>query len=289
MEEFKFIEPMKAKLSDVEFLSRVDNDTRWAAGEKFDGYREQLHLGRTSNELFSSAGNSHIARVPQFNIVVPELAGTVLDCEGMAPTRRLEDNATCFRSGGATDWQKQHGQAFLVAFDLLQHKGRDMMHLPFVERRFYLERVIGELIVGYGWQHIRKEKLVREDKLSYFQAIVARSVEEGHEGVILKDMTALYQPCRRGNAWLKVKRFERLEYEIVGFEQGSGKYSELVGAVVYGKDGNAIGSASGMSDDERIMMTARPEEYIGRVGMFECQEVTSYGCMRHPRWIGLKK
>lgn len=293
METFSYIEPMKAKLSDVEFLERVNNDHRWGAGEKFDGYRELLYLGAERNEMFSSLGTSHIDKVPQFKQLVKELAGTVIDCEGLSPTRRLEDNASCFKSDppNAIDWQRRNGNATLAVFDVLRYKGLDVTKEQFGSRRTTL-MWIATILQKCDFP-IRLEELVFENKLAYYKKIVARSAAEGHEGIILKDMFAPYTPGKRGNAWLKVKRRERLKYHITGFLPGCGKFDGMVGAVIYGAFGHDdfydIGSASGMDDAVRQDMMDHPDKYLHQEAWFECQEITSNGVMRHPRYKGLVK
>ena len=288
MIEFEPVVPMKARLSDVSFLAQVDDDVTRAAGEKFDGYREILYLGAERNEMLSSLGTSHIDKVPQFQTVVPELAGTVLDCEGLAPTRMLEDNASCFKSypENAIAWQREHGQARLVAFDLLYRNYQDMTSLPFIERRVYLEEVVARLIVIYGWEQLRIEELVRVGKLAHYQRIVARTQSEGHEGVILKHLGASYEPGRRSPNWLKVKREEVVIATITGFTPGCGKYDGLIGSVMF-KGGGVEGTASGMDDAERVYMTEHPEHYVGKRARFVGQSKTRFGALRHPRFKGL--
>lgn len=286
-----FIPPMKAKLADEVFLTSIDDDPTWVAGEKFDGFREQLHLLTTGNELLSSEGNSHIAGVPQFKTLVPTLHDTILDSEGMAPTRRLEDNSTCFKvvahPEDAIAWQDEHGMAFLVIFDILRYKGLDTVDLPFYKRRVLLESAFKELTRYCLFNtQVRLERLVVKGKLQYFREIVARTKVEGHEGIVLKDLGAAYKPGRKGNAWLKVKRYETLVYRIAGFlSSGStDKYAGQIGSIVYGDN---IGSASGIDDDTRLDMTKYPEKYVGKLAWFECQEITDMGVMRSPRFKGL--
>ena len=279
-------EPMKAKTSDVLFLERVSNDARWGAGEKFDGYREVLYLGKRSNEMLSSLGNSHIAKCPQFQVVLPELSDTVLDCEGLSPTRRLEDNASCFKADApnAIAWQKKYGEATLVVFDILQFCGRDVTKEQFIDRIPLLTRVMARL------SHVipvKQEVLIYRKKSDYYNKIIARTQMEGHEGIILKDLYAPYTSGKRTNAWLKVKRIEHLQYLIKGFIPGCGKYDGQVGAIVYGTTNRDIGTSSGMDDNVRDDMTQHPKNYIGHKAHFECQEVTSNGVMRHPRYKGL--
>ncbi len=281
-----YIEPMKAKLSDTGFLESVSDDTRWGAGEKFDGFRELLYLEADHNLLLSSGGNNHLPCVPQFNVVIPELAGTIVDCEGLSPTRRLEDNSTCFKSPSypqyAIQWQQEHGLATLVVFDILRYKGQECMGIEFEKRRVLLKIVVDKLIAA--GMPVRMEQLVMTGKLNFFYGIIKRTREEGHEGIILKDMKALYYPMKRANAWLKVKRFEILVYPICGFMGGTGKYTNMVGAVCYGDN---LGTASGMDDAVRQDMTDHPEKYKGKLAYFKCQEITDMGVMRHPDYLRL--
>lgn len=288
MEDYHIIQPMKAKLSDPTFLAQVSDDKSWAAGEKLDGYREILYIGAKRNEMLSSLGTSHIAQTPQFGRGVYDLRGTVLDCEGLSPTRYLEDTATCFKSGGAVQWQKEHGQAFLLAFDILYYLGRPVFSLPFRERVVLLSEVIGRLKKVEGFGDVRQEKLVYEGKMEYWESIVARKQTEGHEGVILKLLSAPYSPGKRGNAWLKVKREETVIATITGFLPGCGKFEGMIGSVVF-KNGVVEGSASGMDDDERRHMTEHMNEYLGQQAIFVGQSITRYGALRHPRYKGLVK
>ncbi len=293
-DNFDFIPPMKASLSGVEFLEKVSNDTLWYAGEKFDGYREQLHLGAESNEMFSSNGNSHIDKCPQFKVLVPEYAGTVLDCEGLSPTRMLEDNAACFKSDSARAiaWQSKYGLASLVAFDILRYKGSNCMHLPFTSRRALLVDVVNDLRRHsfYNTQ-LKLEELVLANKLGYYEKIVARTQAEGHEGVILKSAGAIYVPGGRGTAWLKVKREETLECTITGFIPGTGQFTNMVGSLMFVGESNGVkftGYTSGMNFDERKDMTEHfNEKYRGRRCYVTCQEITRMGSLRHPRYMGM--
>ncbi len=286
--EFEFIPPMKAHLSDITFLEQVDNDERWGAGEKFDGYREILYLGKGENEMLSSAGNSHIAKCPQFQMLVPELAGTVLDCEGLSPTRMLEDNAACFKADpvNAVTYQKCVGWARLVAFDVLRYKGEDTTHLPFETRHKILQEI------AY-WGYLRSmpitnEILVMHSKLAMWKQIVARKQNEGHEGIILKRMDALYRPGRRDTAWLKVKRQETLVCTITGFiEAIPGKFGGMVGSISFTSEGGIAGWTSGMDDTVRADMTQNWSKYLGKKCYIACQEVTRLGALRHPRYLGM--
>jgi len=276
---------MLAKPSSIDFLRQVENDSNWVAVEKFDGYRQLLYLGSQGNHLYSRYGNDHILNCPQFQTLVPELDGTVLDCEGMAPTRRLEDNAACFKAypENAIAWQRANGNAFLVAFDLLSYMGEDMVGRPFRERVGPLAEVVSVLS---SRMPLRLEVLKFEGKENYYRSLVT----DGGEGIILKNLQAVYTLGKRTNAWLKVKRLEQHEYYVCGFlPAAEGKFEGLVGSVLYTDSplNPAIGASSGMDDSTRVDMTQFPDKYLGQRALFECQRLTDRGVMRHPRWKGL--
>jgi len=285
-----FITPMKAKRLYLDYLEEVSDDTRWAAGLKHDGYREQLHLLNTGNTLSSAEGNDHLKGVPQFTKVIPELHDTIFDCEGLAPTRRLEDNGTCFKTSAypefAIAWQKEYGLAFLEVFDILKYKGLYTLDLPFYKRRVLLENAFA--ILTKSGMPVHLEQLVMTGKLAYFHQVITRPKEQGHEGIMLKDMQAPYKPGARGPAWKKIKRFETLICKITGFldSASTDKYEGQIGSVVYVYKG-CVGSSSGLNDDLRLDMTKHPEKYVNRLAWFQCQEVTDAGVMRSPSYKGL--
>ena len=54
-------------------------------------------------------------------------------------------------------------------------------------------------------------------------AFAAETVAAGHEGVVLKDLSAPYAAGRRGSAWVKVKPRHTLDLVVLAVEWGSGR------------------------------------------------------------------
>ncbi|MEM3426747.1 MAG: hypothetical protein QW212_00605 [Nitrososphaerales archaeon] len=270
---------MKPHTTSLEFLAQVSDNPSWLAGEKFDGYRELWYINEARNDLISSGGNSHIAGLPQFQQGIPELAGTILDCEGMAPSRRLEDNAACFKSSAAIEWQQKHGWAVLVIFDILRYRGRMVVDLPFSERRALLEKVFVKLPSS----NVVLETLVVKNKLGYFHEVVSR----GGEGIVLKHRDAPYAMGKRSGAWLKLKRLETAVATVVGKLPGVGQFEGLIGSLEVVTDSGYRAWVSGMSYSERVYMTEHFQELLGEKVVIEYQQVTSGGALRHPRYRGM--
>jgi ATP-dependent DNA ligase len=132
------------------------------------------------------------------------------------------------------------------------------------------------------------ETLVARDKRQFYDYVV---MELNGEGVMIKDLNGFYYPGER-RIW-KVKKTLMRDYHILGFTPGKGKYSSVIGAIIYGiklPDGTTqvVGKASGMTDAERIEFAKSPEAFIGKLAEFEGQEEGKGGALRHPRFRRLR-
>jgi DNA ligase-1 len=68
------------------------------------------------------------------------------------------------------------------------------------------------------------------------EAFYKKALSSGHEGLIIKDTRALYQPGRRvAGGWLKVKpTMENLDLVVIGATWGTGKRAGWLGSLVLG-------------------------------------------------------
>ena len=109
-------------------------------------------------------------------------------------------------------------------------------------------------------------------------------VEEGYEGVMVKDLEALY---RRGRGYevMKVKSFHDADVEVLRVEEGKGKFRDKCGTLVVDFNGVEVGVGSGMDDELRQEIWNNPNDYIGRLIEVRYQEVTPDGSLRFPTFI----
>lgn len=119
-------------------------------------------------------------------------------------------------------------------------------------------------------------------------AVYSEIRANGGEGVIVKDMAAAYE-MRRSYAWMKIKDCQSLEAKVVGVERGTGRLSNAAGAIVVDVDGVQVKVGSGLTDGlrEEIWGTfvTQPGRILGRLAEIEYHEKTSYGSLRHPRFV----
>lgn len=101
---------------------------------------------------------------------------------------------------------------------------------------------------------------------------VQRGLE--HEGVMINLADECYQ-FTRTNALLKVKVMQDCDLEITGVQEGQGKFAGTLGALIVDYKGTPVGVGSGISDEVRREIWAKPDKYIGRVATIQYFEETN--------------
>ena len=93
-------------------------------------------------------------------------------------------------------------------------------------------------------------------------------IEQGYEGIMLKDPEALYV-CKRDVAWLKMKPFIEVSLTVTAVEEGTGRNEGKLGALVCEgvDDGKRIlvNVGSGFSDAQRDEYWVDKETMVGQV------------------------
>jgi bifunctional non-homologous end joining protein LigD len=218
----------------------------WVAEPKLDGARFRIYLGKTGNT--SNTGRRSLQTMkftdrtdnfPQFrDTVVPELAGTVLDGEILAPDEPIEIKPGVFTQGtlnavmslvninpkDSVTRQKKHGKARFVAFDVTMVNGEDVTGLPYTERRKMLEMIMPVLAA-------REPAFQMAIQMPANRESINLALAEGMEGVMLKKKDGKYVPGQRMASWQKIKRLSTADFFIVGSVPGKGQNAGKVGSL----------------------------------------------------------
>jgi len=118
------------------------------------------------------------------------------------------------------------------------------------------------------------------------------SVEEGYEGIMIKNMDAPYE-CKRSDFWMKWKPTITVDLNIVGFEEGTGRNLGRLGAIMCEGEDNGrkirVNVGSGLSDSDRDEYWLNRDTLLGDVVEVEADAVTqnqdgSYS-LRFPRFM----
>ncbi|MFI1438293.1 ATP-dependent DNA ligase [Streptomyces fructofermentans] len=198
-----------------------------AVEEKLDGIRVQVHRDGDSVHLYTRTLDDITDRLPEVAAAVRGLRGErfVLDGEVLAlgaDGRPRSFQETAGRVGSRVDVASA-AEAVPVSpvfFDALSVDGRDLLDLPFAERRTELEGLVPE--------PMRVRRVVVADPAdegagAAAERFLADTLARGHEGVVLKALDAPYSAGRRGASWLKVKPVHTLDLVVLAAEWGHGR------------------------------------------------------------------
>jgi DNA ligase 1 len=118
------------------------------------------------------------------------------------------------------------------------------------------------------------------------------AVAQGFEGILVKDLDAPYE-CRRSSFWLKWKPVLSVDLPIVAFEEGTGKNTGKLGALVCeGVDNGKnikVNVGSGLTDEQRDEFWNNRSLLIGQTVEILCDVITQNQAggysLRFPRFL----
>jgi ATP-dependent DNA ligase len=168
--------------------------------------------------------------------------------------------------------------AVYVAFDLLASGDRDLLELPFEERRAMLE----ELLAGDSFAAAPIELMPTAGT-----AAEADVWLQGAEGAIAKERTAPYRPGER-RGMVKVKRVRTIDAVVVGWRPG--KAEGTVGALILGlydgPDLRVVGHCSGLTASEKRRLVGFLEPY--QSGERGSADASRWSAGKELEWVGLR-
>jgi ATP-dependent DNA ligase len=211
-----FIEPMECLPVD-----KLPAGANWSHEIKFDGYRLQA-VNQKTLTLYSRRRNVLNGKFPCIAEALKGIPhGTVVDGElvALAPDGRPNFNLL-------QNFRSAESHLMFYAFDLLVHEDRDLTHLPLVERRKWLQRVIRQN------EHVNLSVVSTgsgEDMLEFVR-------HHRLEGVIAKRTDSVYQPGKRTGLWRKLKVNLGQEFVVGGYIPSNLGLDSLVIGFYRGKD-----------------------------------------------------
>ncbi|GAA1523644.1 ATP-dependent DNA ligase [Streptomyces albidochromogenes] len=195
-----------------------------AVEEKLDGIRVQVHRDGERVRVFTRTLDDITDRVPELTSVAAGLDGDrfILDGEVIAfgpDGRPLPFQDIAGRVGSRLDVAAAREALPLspVFFDILALGGEVLLDLPYRERYERFGRLVPEPM------RVRRTVVAGPDDTARAEEFLARTLERGHEGAVLKSLDAAYQAGRRGASWLKVKPVHTLDLVVLAAEWGHGR------------------------------------------------------------------
>ena len=118
------------------------------------------------------------------------------------------------------------------------------------------------------------------------------AVAEGFEGIMIKSLDAPYI-CKRSDYWMKWKPTISVDLKIVGFEEGTGRNENRLGAIICEGEDNGrnirVNVGSGLSDSDRDEFWDARNDLLGHLVEVQADAVTqnqdgTYS-LRFPRFL----
>lgn len=117
--------------------------------------------------------------------------------------------------------------------------------------------------VELEFEHIKPVPILGLVKnISEVEPIVAAIWARGGEGVMLNSTVGKYE-IKRSKELLKVKHTEEHVLTIVDMIEGTGKFEDMLGALIVDYKGNKLGVGSGFTDQQRRYIWSNYSAYIG--------------------------
>jgi DNA ligase-1 len=239
---------------------------RAAAEYKLDGARIQVHRAGDDVKIFTRGQHDVTDRAPEVVELVRALPARELILDGEAIALREDGSPQPFqitmrrfgrKLGGAELRRTLPLSPFF--FDVLHLDGRDLLDEPAEQRFAALEPLLG------GAASVPRRIVTDRDELERFSR---EALDRGHEGVMIKSLSAPYEAGRRGASWLKLKPAHTLDLVVLAVEWGSGRRKGWLSNLHLGARDPASGSFvmlgktfKGMTDE---MLKWQTEQLLAR-------------------------
>ena len=222
-----FVKPMLAK--EVPMNKWPENKI---VDYKYDGNRYQIHKEGNNVIIFNRKGN---IATPQFQDVVERVRQYDVDCilDGEIYPIKDDGSPAEHKQMATRVHSKDHAEARekvkvkWVIFDCLKIGDETIMDLPYSERLVRFSQLPDQA-------HRMKEG---DDVLAFYN----RAINDGFEGIIVKDTSLPYEAGKRSAGWAKYKP-PRIELDVA---ITTAKYGEGSRANVFGTFGISVKSDSG--------------------------------------------
>ena len=261
----RFITPMLAKA-----VPKEDWPKEYIVEYKYDGARYQIHSGNIVGQgksliIFNRKGKVVTSKFPDIGAIVNGWdigVDFIIDTE-IFPVN--EDGTPApFKKMGTRIHSKDIQAAIekcpveLSIFDCMMFNVENLMDLPLKTRL--------DTILKFPKQAVRT--VVKEDNDVFYNL----AINEGYEGIMVKDLNSTYESGKRSKGWAKYKppRVE-LDVVIIGARYGDGKRSTVFGSYDIAVKGIIsefipVGSiGTGFSDIDLLYLTNECKKIIERV------------------------
>ena len=198
-----------------------------SAEYKYDGFRLQIHRNNDEIKLFTRNLEEVSKQFPDIISIVKsniKSKNFIIDCEAIGINRKngswMPFQKVSRRIKRKYDIDKIIDEIpiSLRVFDII-YEDNNLINTEFYERRKILEK-----IVKYKKDYIELSELIITNSSDELNKFYKKSLKDGAEGIMLKNLSGIYKPGSRVGFGLKMKpTMENLDLVITGAEWGTGK------------------------------------------------------------------
>jgi bifunctional non-homologous end joining protein LigD len=223
-------EPMYATVG-----ATIPTGPGWTFEQKYDGMRVIALASSRDVRLVTRNGRDKSTQFPEIVDALRALARRlrrpiILDGEVVAirrgapaPFQALQSRMQLEDSEHIVE-KSSREPASLVVFDILQDGRANLMREPWHARREHLERVVEPGV---------DPRILISESSPNGPRMIARARRRAWEGVIAKQVDAVYVPGARSTAWLKLKLQHRAEFVVGGYTEPR-RSRQHIGALLLG-------------------------------------------------------
>ena len=198
-----------------------------SAEYKYDGFRLQIHRNNDEIKLFTRNLEEVSKQFPDIISIVKsniKSKNFIIDCEAIGINRKngswMPFQKVSRRIKRKYDIDKIIDEIpiSLRVFDII-YENNNLINTKFYERRKILEN-----IVKHKKDYIELSELIITNSSDELNKFYKKSLKDGAEGIMLKNLSGIYKPGSRVGFGLKMKpTMENLDLVITGAEWGTGK------------------------------------------------------------------
>jgi DNA ligase 1 len=221
LEVLRPVRPMlAASAPDVSTALERFDGAEVAADTKVDGIRVQVHRAGDEVAVFTRSLDDITDRLPEVVEIARALPTSAVVLDGEAIALGADGRPRPFQETGSRTGSvdgaalRQQVPLTVYFFDALHVDGADLIDAPAAERFAALERVLPP-------EAIVPRRIT--DNTGEVADLFAQTVAQGHEGLVIKSLSAPYDAGRRGAAWVKVKPRHTLDLVVLAVEWGNGR------------------------------------------------------------------
>lgn len=255
--------------------------------EKLDGVFCFALCDLTSVHIFSRTGEEYLSLEhlkPELYDISKTLGTDIIIFEGYAkgvPQPTI--------SGWCRDTKAQHYEVGAYVHDALSldEFWGTCEARPYEERSQELNRI-------EFWQSYHHTFLVPQ-YFAYTWSEIDKAAERiwnaGGEGLVVRDPSVGYLPGKRNETMMKVKKDISYDLKVLSLQEGTGKYTGMVGALVCQfRDGKEVVVGTGLTDAQRKRWWSEffYDEVVGKIVQIDAMSESTKGVLREPRFKGIR-